>query len=174
MPGHRVEAVANAFLRRAMADGVTLSNMQVQKLPYIAQGWALALLDRPLVAETPVTFPFGPVYERLYNALREYGAGPVRRLVREGDGIPALYFDGPSGPVIDADFDAEEIGLIDAVWKAYKGFSALQLSALTHQAVLPRMLVRDQAGARQPIPNEVIKAHYLALVAERKAARAAA
>ncbi len=170
MPGHRVEAVANAFLRRAMAEGATLTNMTLQKLPYIAQGWALALLDRALVADTPVSYPYGPVYPTLYAALREYGAGAVRRLIRQGDGMPGAFFSRDRRPVIDAVFDADEARLIDAVWESYKGFSVPQLTALLRRQAGPMAVARVPAGARRPIPNAAIKAHYAALLDARRGA----
>jgi uncharacterized phage-associated protein len=46
MPAYRVEAIANEFVKRAQAEGRALTNMQLQKLPYIAHGWGLALRMR--------------------------------------------------------------------------------------------------------------------------------
>ncbi len=41
--------VANYFLKKAAAEGVTLDPMKLQKLVYIAHGWHLGLLGAPLL-----------------------------------------------------------------------------------------------------------------------------
>ena len=51
MPNHRPEAVANRFLELAGDEGLT--QLQIQKLVYIAHGWTLALYDQPLTRELP-------------------------------------------------------------------------------------------------------------------------
>ncbi len=104
MPGHRVEAIANEFVKRARAEGRALTNMQLQKLPYIAHGWALALTSDELLSELPQAFPYGPVYRRLYDALKRYGAGKVTDFIYEGDGAAAIDFDGERGRVVTTAF----------------------------------------------------------------------
>jgi hypothetical protein len=73
--------VANEILRIAWAQGRTVSNMKLQKLVYIAHGWSLAILGKPLFYEPIYAWTYGPVVPRLYNALIKYGAGEVTELI---------------------------------------------------------------------------------------------
>jgi uncharacterized phage-associated protein len=171
MPGYRVEAIANEFIERAKKEGRTLTNMQLQKLPYIAHGWALALLDEPLIADTPAAWDYGPVYRRLYNALRKYGSGDVTDLIHQNDWTPFPGLLTPKGEPVRAKLSKREEELIDVVWNSYKDLSAFHLSSLTHQADSPWTLARAQ-GQNAPISNEMIKAHFVEL-AKRQQANAA-
>ncbi len=170
MPRHRVEAIANEFLKRSRAEGRSLTNMQLQKLPYIAHGWCLALAGDELVGEVPTAFPYGPVYLSLYDALRRYGSGAVGDFIHENDGTATESFGLVRGDVVNANLTDSEVKLVDAVWNAYKQFHAFQLSAMTHQDDSPWTVVTKRDGAYAPIPNDVIKTHFVELAARRRAA----
>ena len=47
--GHPVKAIANFFIDRYGRHGIT--PLKLQKLIYVAHGWHLALLDKPLVID---------------------------------------------------------------------------------------------------------------------------
>lgn len=136
MPIH-AKAVADFFLRLAVAEGKDLSPMQVQKLVYFAHGWYLAIVGKPLIAESVEAWDYGPVIRSLYREFSKYGAAPI--------------------PAPDENCDEEPMGsvqeeVIRIVWDKYKGFDALQLSALTHQLDSPWMLVkRQRPGVRDAI-----------------------
>lgn len=146
-------AVANAFIDLSRQDGKWLTNMHVQKLVYIAHGWCLALLNRPLVYESVQAWQWGPVIPRLYEELKKYGAGEVT------ESLP-VEFSGPVEPL------SQEMGIIRAVWKAYGKFSAMQLSAITHKAGTPWQQVWSTTTYGY-IPDELIREHYLHLKNER-------
>lgn len=151
MPGYSTE-IANEFIRRAQVRGIPLTHMQLQKLVYLAHGWTLAVLNRPLVSDPAQVWDYGPVYPSLYSALRRYGTQPVTQQITYAD------FDRSrasiSGPAA-APLSDEERSLIDRVFETYGHFHAFQLSALTHaegspwqrvgvqNAVIPDALIRD-------------------------------
>lgn len=138
--------IANEFLARARRDQRALTNMQVQKLVFIAHGFALALMDQALVSQDVHAFEFGPVFPRLYKSLRKYGSGNVT------DDIPV-------SPEEEAPVDEDEAKVIDAVWTAYGTFSGSKLSSITHMKGTPWDQVYHQAPFTV-IPNDVIRDYY--------------
>lgn len=144
-------AVANAFLDLAQRDGVKLTNMKLQKLVYIAHGWCLALLKKPLIGDDIRAWQFGPVIPNLYDVLRFYGASVVT------EHVPAREAVDPGCP---------EMGVIRAVWNSYKGYPAFMLSAITHRPGTPwsETWAMNQYGT---IEDELISAHYNQLRVKR-------
>lgn len=52
-------SVANELLRLAKTRGITLTNMQVQKLVYIGHGYSLAILHRQLFRQPVEAWRWG-------------------------------------------------------------------------------------------------------------------
>lgn len=165
MSGHRVEAIANQFIKRARRDGKALTNMQLQKLPYIAHGWGLVINKAHLINVEARAWPYGPVYPELYNSLKKYGSSNVTDFIHENEGNP---FVEDVGPVIEEKLDPSEEKLLDAVWNAYKDHHAYQLSALTHQPDSPWTITTNTYGAYTPISNDLMRRHFLELTEKRK------
>ena len=141
-------AIANAFLKLARDNGKSLTNMQLQKLVFLAQGYSLALLGECIYDRQTHAWQWGPVIPRLYKALQTYGSGVVTGVlpVEDGDSITS---------------DQQEV--VAGVWDAYGSYSGSQLSALTHK--------QDSPWAKQwelkrfdPIPIDDIKSYYERLV----------
>ena len=144
--------IANQFIERAERDGVPLTNMQLQKLVYIAHGWALALLDHGLIYEPVETWQWGPVIPSLYHSLSRYGSGEVTSPI----------------PVSSA----REIGpldneLIESVWQSYGRMSGLKLSAITHRENTPWSRTVKDFGLRSVIPERYITDYYRQLYNEQ-------
>ena len=117
------ESVANSFLELARRDEKFLTNMQLQKLVYIAHGYSLAKLRQPLFHDNIHAFEWGPVIPNLYKTLRRYGAGEVKDFIPTGErAIPE---------------DSPEMEIIKEVWDDYKEYSGIELSALTHRQGAP-------------------------------------
>lgn len=144
-------AVANEFLRIARLEQKTLTNMQVQKLVFLANGYCLALTGSPLYYHNTHAWQWGPVIPQLYKALQKYGNNAVT--------------DDLSAPDAIAPEDTEAFGIIRGVWRGYGNRSGFELSSLTHQQGSPwwQTWEKDQFGI---IPAETIAAYYKKLVGE--------
>jgi len=144
--------VANKFIELAKRDGIPLTNMQLQKLVYIAHGWSLALLGHGLIRDPVEAWQWGPVIPSLYHTLSQYGAGDVDSL------IPV--FGGQK-------LQPEEEALIEACWNSYKQMSGFRLSTITHQDNTPWSRTVKAYGLRSVIPEQYIADHYRNLYDER-------
>lgn len=167
---YRSMAIANEFLRRAPSG--TLTQMQLQKLVFISNGWNLAINQRPLTSDQPQAWTYGPVYPDLYDHTKFFGSRPIGRLITpDDDEIVRFFGRKPSGrPEYKADLDASEKAIVDNVWTRYGALSGVRLSALTHQPGTP-WSEASKRGKNAPIDQSLIRRHYESLADQ--AARAA-
>lgn len=151
--------VANRFIELAEKQGRRLTPMQLIKLVYIAHGFSLAMLRRPLLKESVEAWRYGPVVPSLYRRLKKYGSGEV------GEIIPPAF---PGLRTQELDLSDER--LLDAVFEKYGGFNGVQLSHLTHRRGTPwaESYTPDELGT--PINNALIQTHYATLLANSVAA----
>jgi uncharacterized phage-associated protein len=108
--------VANYFIEIGKRENVAIDPMKIQKLVYLGHGWHLAFFDTPLATQPVEAWRYGPVIPDLYQEFREFRAAPIDR--------PAKA----SGELV-----RQSQALLNSVWQAYKGFTAVQLSMLTHE-----------------------------------------
>jgi uncharacterized phage-associated protein len=156
MPGHSTE-IANEFIRRAQAQGIPLTQMQIQKLVYLAHGWTLATFDKPLVSDPVQAWDYGPVYPMLYWALKRYGSNAVARQINYGDFDRSP--DKANTPALCALTQEEQI-IIDKIFETYGRYHAFQLSALTHDKDSPWTKITENNGV---IPDDMIKKYFVEL-----------
>jgi uncharacterized phage-associated protein len=110
--------VARHFIKLAASEEQPeyLCHLRLQKLVYYAQGWSLALRSKPLFGERIEAWAYGPVVRDLYSRFSDYGDKP----------IPPEEIEQPE------DLLPDEQEFIAQVWNAYKGYSAISLSNMTH------------------------------------------
>jgi len=160
------KAIANYFLDLADSHHQALSPMKIQKLIYYANGWCLAIKGQPLINEQVEAWRFGPVIPSIYRELREFGNKPIT-----GRATDVHYEKNPAGDgytvkcstpsVNDDEMQAEFTkSLLDKIWEVYEGYSASQLSNMTHAIGSPWHKVYTQYGGMLPkgtdIPIETI------------------
>ncbi|HJP94431.1 MAG TPA: type II toxin-antitoxin system antitoxin SocA domain-containing protein [Pyrinomonadaceae bacterium] len=148
----RATTIANKFIELAKRDGVSITNMQLQKLVYIAHGWCLALLGRDLIQDPVEAWQWGPVIPSLYHNLSKYGAGEVDSTI----------------PVLRAQsLRPDEQSIVESVWKSYNQMSAFTLSTITHQENTPWSRTVKEFGPRSVIPERYITEYYRHLYDEQ-------
>jgi len=135
------------MLRLARSEGKSLTNMQLQKLVFLAQGYALALLGRPVYYQNTHAWQWGPVVPKLYKALQSYGSGIVTQDIPSEDELT----------------EGEEMEIVRGVWDGYKQYTGSQLSNLTHKPGSPWSSTWEKERFAV-IPPELIGSYYKQLL----------
>ncbi|WP_230656882.1 Panacea domain-containing protein [Psychrobacter sp. I-STPA10] len=141
--------IANEFIKKSKEEHRELTNMQLQKLVYIANGFSLALLGKPLYYEDTFAWTYGPLIKPLYKSLMNYGSGYVTDYI--------------STNPLDDSVDELEEDVINYVWTKYGGLTAFQLSRMTHQANTPWSITWDRQNF-DIIDRQLIEDYYRGLV----------
>jgi uncharacterized phage-associated protein len=135
----------------------TLTNMQLQKLVYIAHGLHLARnAGKPLLDKEINAWKHGPVIPSVYHAFKEYGDNAV---------------DSTEGARND-DLTVGNTKAIEESYKIFGGLSGWTLRDVTHKKGSPWYEIWYNEGKttyNAVIPNEVIERHYDKIVTEGKA-----
>ena len=143
---HDARSIANEFITRALESNRAITPLQTLKLVFFAQGWMLAIHDRPLIKQRFYAWKLGPVVPDVYHALKHYGWHPI--------------FD-PIDGVAAEEYDDYELNVIAQVFETYSKFSGTYLSALTHAKDTPWEQVWDPNKRNILIPNRLIKDFYV-------------
>jgi uncharacterized phage-associated protein len=169
---YRSVEIANELLRQPGALGL-LTQMQLQKLAYMANGWNWAVNGEQLISEPVQAWNYGPVYPDLYSHTKAFGKEGLSRLLTSEDSETARMFEMPgadSAPAYVAPLSERERAVIQHVWNRYGRLSGPQLSALTHQSGTPWFNTYTQRGKSAEIPQTEIKAYYDDLAERAQAA----
>ena len=162
MPGHRATAIANEFIKRAQRDDIPVTQMKLQKLAFLANGWNWVVNETRLISDTPYAWKFGPVYSSLYEHSKLFGKRAIERLITPDDKDELLFFgvlEGKSKP-FQADLDTRESSVLDQVWAKYGPLDAYTLSGLTHSEQTPWNEAYYGKGPRSRIQQKNIARHY--------------
>lgn len=134
--------VANYFLATLGAQAESdLTPMKLQKLCAYSQALALALLDRPIFAETIEAWTYGPVIPDVYKQFINYS-----RHVIPHQGLSEQYARIP--------FSDEEKFVLELCKNYYGIFSASELSSRSHRDF------PGQFGSKKAIENDAIKTAF--------------
>ena len=147
------QAAANELIRLARQENRLLTNMEVQKHVFLAQGYCLALmdLDHPLYYNNTHAWQWGPVVPKLYKALQKYGSGQVTEEIQAADVL---------------DIDSQEFSILKAVWHAYNKYKPFQLSEITHRPGTPWSKTWE-VSKFGVIPLEEIQDYFVGLVSRK-------
>ena len=148
--------IADYFIAHSSTQ---LTPLQVIKLVYIAHGYSLAILRRPLIEEAVEAWRYGPVVPSVYHSAKRYGGSRITKLLYSGISI------NDSGKINDAKKSIEnmiqppERAILDAVLEGYGRFTGIQLTNITHDYDTPwRRYFKSRSN--QKIPDGDIKRYY--------------
>lgn len=136
--------IANHSIKIANEDGRQMSIMRLLKLVYMAHGWSLATLDRPLIDDRIEAWQYGPVIPAVYYAFRPQG-----------------IYNLSSVPVFPRELESGVESLLRKTYHMYRQESDIQLSKLTHNRGGPWYVTYHRDGEFSEIPDSLIKTHYL-------------
>lgn len=142
-------SIANKFIELARVAGTPITQMQAQKLTYIAHGINLGYKGTPLLTTPVCAWRYGPVVPVLYNYLKGYGRSPISQPIN----VP---------PAIEEQFDPATQNLLANVYGVYGKYTAEQLSSFTHREGTPWKRATD-AGL-DIIPDAIIQDYYQKLL----------
>jgi uncharacterized phage-associated protein len=136
--------VLAAAKHMAKRSGWTLSNLQLQKLIYLAHMFHLGRAGEPLVHGSFEAWDYGPVHTQLYHVAKVFGSGPVQDVFG--------YVEDIAGQ--------PEAAILDEAYTALGRTRPGQLVNATHKpgGAWDRNYV--PGSRRTVIPNEDILAEY--------------
>lgn len=163
-------AVANVFIELAHKDNVEINAMKLNRLVYLAHGYWLALVERPLLNEYIIAYPYGPMVVSVKEMFGpKYGKDPItdfgaRYEIHES---PDGEFTGASKTYIwmpRREQDEPAIELINRVWQVYKDIGHIQLTNYCHMIGASPWweVAKEYQGAPEEImiPNILIQEYY--------------
>lgn len=144
--------VANYFIEYS---GFTKTQLQIQKMTYIAHGYMLALHNKDLVSEIPEAWDHGPVFPSLWKNFRKWGTGVIGQIKYS---------------TINGVFDPNELNVLKNVFSYYGRLCGYFLSDITHNnshEITPWKQCYIQGEKHIIIPNEITKKYYIDLYNKR-------
>ena len=136
--------VLTAAKHMAKRSGWSLSNLQLQKLIYLAHMFYLGRTEEPLVHGSFEAWDYGPVHTQLYHVVKVFGSSPVQDVFGTVDDISQR----PEGVILDE------------AYAALGHARAGQLVNATHKVGGAWDINYIPGVRRTLIPNEDILAEY--------------
>lgn len=165
-------AIANAFLSLPEVQAIGgLTQMQLQKLVYMAHGWNMAINGNGLVSDDPEAWTYGPVFRDLYDHTKGKGTRRIAApLTPDDHEILRMFGEGKKAEAYRAHLTEREEGVIRSVWKRYGALSGIRLSELTHQPNAPWFKAITERGRNAAITPDLIEPHYQELLRSAQSA----
>ncbi|MCB2409406.1 Panacea domain-containing protein [Hymenobacter lucidus] len=110
--------VAEYLLQLSDTETNDITNLKLQKLVYYAQGFHLAMYDKPLFADPIEAWQYGPVVSELYHAYKQNGSQII---------TPTNSYE------FSDKFTKEQEELLSEVNEVYGQFSGMKLMNMTHE-----------------------------------------
>lgn len=170
MKAHDALAIANLFLDWGARDGIPVDPLKLQKLVYLAHGWHLGLTRQPLIYQTVVAWPYGPIIRDVYWQFKKYrGENVSGRATIPPDGVNTFEH-----IPLRAELTDKSRAIVDRVWEVFKNNTGIELSAMSHTAGTPWHQVTSGKAKKDirdiPISNRLMSDYFQSLARERRRA----
>lgn len=152
-----VRAIANLVLRAGSQNGISITNLSLNKILYFLHAWYLAKTGRPLVNAKIEAWNYGPVFREIYSEFKALGERPIESLATRRNPKTAEV------EICEVAITDEDLGFIRPVLDKYIKMSAYQLVSLSHEEGGPWDVVYNHDGGSNPgmrISDEIIRQHF--------------
>ncbi|WP_264538067.1 Panacea domain-containing protein [Flavobacterium sp. N1736] len=146
--------ISGEILKRAKEQGLSISNMSLQKLLFIANGAYLAKTGNPLIDEPIEVWQFGPVVKSVYHEFKNYGSTDIKH-------IPSSNRLGE-----DKNLDATAEEALEFVLEVASKLDAIQLSNWTHLPDSPWSNAKE--AGQNIISNEVMQGYFKQFIKKKE------
>lgn len=150
--------IANLVLDRADAEGLGISNLEINKIIYFLHSTYLANFGEPLIEAKIEAWDYGPVIREIYSEFKSFGAADIRTRATRLD-LNSLkrvpVYEIISGP--DASF-------LYPIIDKYMRLGATKLVNMSHEKGGPWDLVYNASGRSNPgmeISDDLIQRYFL-------------
>ena len=143
------EQVAATFVKLCKEkSGTDPTNLKLQKLVYIANGYSLAIQNRPIHCDDTHAWTFGPVSKKLYESLKHHGRLGVTKIN-----------DISGCPVAPLAMGSREFKIVEAVFEEFGNLPAGKLVDITHKPGTP-WEVTWRSNPYSVIENSLTRSYY--------------
>ena len=137
-------------------SGWAVSNLQLQKILYLAHMLHLGRFEKPLINDGFQAWEYGPVAPNLYHRVKGFGSQPIQKIIFWEKG---------------AEKGSTQFDLLHETMTAMKGLTGAQLVSLTHWE--KGAWYQTYRGGKRgiPMPDNLIMKEYSARQNEPPAQR---
>ena len=147
---YTADQLSDYFNALANETGSCLTNLKLQKLLYYAQGWHLAIFDKPMFADKIEAWVHGPVVPSIYRRFKAHAAKPIDCQ--------------PEKPTMDKDVR----DFMQELCSVYFARDAYELELMTHREepwIKARKGLRADVNSSNIITTSDMKSYFKSLMA---------
>lgn len=152
-----VRGVANFVLDLAEKDGLSVTNLTINKVVFFLHAYFLVRFGRPLVSAKVEAWDYGPVFRELYREFKTFGDQPI---------VGRAHRINPEHgrrEICQCEFSEDEKRFLERLGRQYVKLSPGALVAMSHEKGGPWDQVWNhvtRVNASMSISDEVIKGWY--------------
>lgn len=139
-------SVPSAAKRLAERSGWTLSNLELQKILYLAHMFHLGRTGRPLVPGHFEAWEYGPVHPDLYHRAKVFGSGHVQNIFHGSKDLEP----SPERDILDEAYDSlGKVGpgrLVNATHRKGGAWDANYLPGVRHCVIPNEDILKEYRG----------------------------
>lgn len=123
--------IAHVFVKKGILEGIPVTQMQLQKMVYFANGIVLHSTkgEKTLIKESFQAWEFGPVVPDLYREFKQFGS---RSVTPDNDFLDIIGKGYNFDKSVSVE-DANALSAIETTWEAMKNIDGITLSQWSHR-----------------------------------------